>query len=254
MFLEMHFRSEELKRETQVNILIPDSGNKNGAPYKTLWLLHGLLDDCTGWMRYTSIERYANEYGIAVVMPGVDRSWYTDTAYGANYFSFITRELPELYFSTFSQMSRKREDNILAGLSMGGYGAIKAALTYPEQYGAAVSLSGALDIPRHGAACSIDEWRSIFGYELNSPSELEGGKHDLFTLAKRIKDEGKEIPKLYIWCGTKDGLLHANRSFDRHLTELGIAHEYEESQGDHSWKWWDLHVQNGLSWVLRGQL
>lgn len=248
MFLEMNLKSAELNRQTQVHVLLPDD---NDAPCKVLWLLHGLSDNHTGWMRYTAIERYARKHRLAAVMPNVDRSWYADTAYGANYFSFVTKELPEACFKTFRQMSRKREDNIVAGLSMGGYGAIKAALCCPEQYGACISLSGSLDITRKGRPCNLSEWRSIFGFDMKDPLELEGSRHDLFSLAEKAKSEGKQLPRLYLWCGTEDHLIEINRTFDRHLTELGIDHEFETSEGDHSWKWWDLHIQSALEWALR---
>ena len=250
MFLEMNFKSNELKRQTQVFVLLPDKKEESNDTYKTLWLLHGLSDNHTGWMRYTTIEQYAKKHNFAVVMPNVDRSWYTDTAYDANYFSFITNELPELCFRTFRQMSRSREDNIVAGLSMGGYGAMKIALSYPEKYGSCISLSGSLDITRKGRPCNINEWRSIFGFDIESPQELEGSKHDLFALAAKAKSEKKEFPKLYMWCGTEDELLPINLLFDQHLTDLGIAHKFETSEGDHSWKWWDLHIQSALDWIL----
>ena len=250
MFLEMNLKSSQLKRQTQVNILIPDANKKTDAPYKTLWLLHGLSDNHTAWMRNTSIEHYAAEHRLAVVMPNVDRSWYADTAYDAHYFSFITKELPELCFKTFRQMSQCREDQIVAGLSMGGYGAIKIALSCPEQYGSCISLSGSLDITRKGRACNLNEWRSIFGFDMESPLELEGSKHDLFALASKIKAEGKQFPNLYMWCGTEDVLVDINRLFHQHLTELDVPHQFETSEGDHSWKWWDAHIKSGLDWIL----
>ena len=126
MFLEMSFHSKELRKTTQIYVLLPRVKGEATEKCKTLWLLHGLMGDHTSWMRNTSIERYAAEHGIAVVMPNVDRSRYTDTAYDANYFSFVTKELPELCRNTFQQMSANREDNIVAGLSMGGYGAMKS--------------------------------------------------------------------------------------------------------------------------------
>ena len=254
MFLEMNFKSVELKRVTQVYILIPDRKEGDDTPFKTLWLLHGRSSNHTSWMRNSSIERYAKRHRLAVIMPDADRSWYTDTVCGTNYFSYITKELPQLCFSTFSQLSQKREDNIVAGFSMGGYGAIKAAFTCPEQYGSCISLSGGLDItadlPKLGFSFNLDEFRGIFGFDLKSPTELKGSKHDLYALAEKNQSEGKPFPKLYIWCGTEDGLLPVNCSFDQHLTELGISHKFELSKGNHSWKWWDLHIQNGLAWTL----
>lgn len=250
MFLEMHFKSKELKRAVTVNVLIPDALAFADQSFRTLWLLHGLSDDQNGWMRYTSIERYANEHRLAVVMPGVERCWYTNTAYEANYFDFVARELPAFCRGLFRGMSEKREDNLVAGLSMGGYGALKLALTCPEQYGACISLSGSLDITRKGRPCNLKEWQSIFGYGLQSPLELEGSEHDLFALAARNQAEGKLFPRLYLWCGTEDTLMEVNRRFDHHLTALGVPHAFESSEGDHSWRWWDMHIQDGLQYVL----
>lgn len=251
MFLEMDFRSKELGKSTQVNILLPERKDEANEPCKVLWLLHGLSDDHTGWMRYTAIERYAIKHRLAVIMPNVDRSWYTNTAYGVNYFSYITKELPELCRATFRTLSEKREDNIVAGLSMGGYGALKAALTFPEQYGSCIALSGSLDVTRKGRSYNLEEWRSIFGFDMQSALELEGSAQDLFALATSAK--AKALPNFYLWCGLEDSLIRVNRLFDQHLSELEIPHVFRESEGDHSWKWWDLHIQNALEWALGKQ-
>lgn len=253
MLLETKFYSKELTKHVQLNVLIPGKFRNTNEPYKTLWLLHGLSDDHSAWMRNSCIERYANENGIAVVMPDVYRSWYTNTAYDANYFNFISKELPEVCHGLFKGMSEKREDNIVGGLSMGGYGALKLALSCPEQYGACISLSGSLDITRKGRHCNLNEWRSIFGFDMESPLELEGSEHDLFALAAKNKSEGKPFPKLYMWCGVDDSLINVNREFDRLLTELEIPHTFETSEGDHTWKWWDLHIQDGIKYVLNDE-
>jgi S-formylglutathione hydrolase FrmB len=177
-------------------------------------------------------------------MPCVDRSWYTDTAYGKKYFTFITEELPAKMAHFFKGYSSAREDNLTMGLSMGGYGAVKSALTCPEKYGFCASLSGSLDITRKNRPYDLDEWRSIFGFDLKSAAELEGTKHDLFALA----GEAKDFPYIYMWCGTEDPLIEANSNFSSHLTALGIAHTFETSEGNHSWKYWDLHIQNALAY------
>ena len=248
MLLELNFSSKELKKSTQVNVLIPDS-IKEGEMLKTVWLLHGLAGDFKSWMRYSAIERYANQHHLAVIMPDADRSWYANTAYGRNYFNYIAKELPELCRKTFKMLSGNREDQIVAGLSMGGYGAFKLALTYPEQYGYCISLSGSLDITRKGRPCDLNEWRSIFGFDLESPLALEGTEHDLFTLAQKNKKEGTVFPEIFMWCGTEDSLMAVNQQFEEHLLTLGVAHICKYSEGDHSWKWWDLHIQDALNWL-----
>lgn len=251
-YLEMNFRSHALNMNVPVTVILPEVGTTGpvgGAPegtYKTLYLLHGLCGNHTDWSRKTSIERYASDHGIAVVMPAVARSWYTDTVYGANYFTFVTQELPHVCRSYFKGMSDRREDNLIGGLSMGGYGAIKAALTYPEQYSACVILSSALDITRKGRNYSLPEWQSIFDYEMKDALELEGSCHDVYALARKNAAEKKPFPKLYMWCGTEDTLITPNREFHGLLEQLGVPHCYEESTGTHNWKYWDPMIQRGL--------
>ena len=254
MFLEMNYPSEALRQNVSVNVILPNSacvGGEASAPYKTLYLLHGLSGDHTSWMRNTAIERYAAKYNIAVVMPAVARSWYTDTQYGAEYFTFVSRELPEVCRSYFQGLSDKREDNFVAGLSMGGYGALKVALTYPENFAGCISLSGSLDITRKNRPTDIREWRVNFDFAMETPLELEGSEHDLFALARRKNAEGAEFPKIYLWCGTEDSLITVNRNFNALLNELAVKHFYAESEGNHSWKWWDLHIQNALEFMFK---
>ena len=247
MYLQTHVYSRQLGKNVQLNLLLPQSYE---GSYKTLWLLHGLSDDHTAWLRNSTIEKVAEKLGIAVVMPNADRSWYTDTVGGDKYYSFIAYELPALLRSHFKGMSAKREDNIVAGLSMGGYGALKFALTKPESYFACISLSGAVDITRKNRPCNLALWRSLFDYSMKSPDELEGGEHDLFALAEKCVKSGAELPKIYMWCGTEDTLISANDRFHGHLEALGVTHTYKTSEGDHSWKWWDMHIQSGLKSIL----
>ncbi len=249
MFFELNLYSKELKMNTQVSVILPDTVEE-GKSYKTLWLLHGLKGDHTSWMRNSSIERYAHKYKIAVVMPNVQRSWYTDTAYGMNYFSYITKELPEICRSHFKGMSEKREDNIVAGLSMGGYGALKAALRCPLQYGACISLSGSLDICRRGRPLYTKEWKALFDFELQDALELEGGENDLFALVRKNHREGLPFPKIYLWCGEEDSLLPISEQFHFLLATFGISHRYHHSEGDHSWRWWDQEIRPALAYVL----
>ena len=249
MISELNFLSKELKKDTCVTIILPNDISE-GKPFKTLWLLHGLMGDHTSWIRRSSIESYVKKQNIAVVMPSVDRSWYTNTAYGVNYFNYVAYELPSLMRATFKNYSDKREDNLVAGLSMGGYGALKLALTCPGNYAACISLSGSLDVTRKGRAYNIDEWRSIFGYSINSAEDLEGGEHDLFELTQRNAASSVAFPNIYMWCGTEDSLIEINRKYDSLLTQLSVPHSYEESEGDHSWRYWDIHIKNALKYIL----
>lgn len=252
-FLDVHFHSDALGRSVAVNVILPENvGTMIGMEttcsqgVKTIYLLHGLTDDHTTWMRRSSIERYATERGIAVVMPNVDRSWYTDTTYGAKYFTYITEELPAICSKFFKQISGKREDTYIAGLSMGGYGAVKAAFTYPEKYAGCASLSGALDVQECYKKYAQGEWESIFG-----DVHYEGSKHDVFALADTVGDRCTQLPKVFMWCGLDDGLLDCNRRFHDHLEKLDIPHVYTESEGRHAWKWWDIHIPNAIDYLLK---
>ena len=133
--IDLKFYSQMLGMQTEAYIIVPQrstvgeigiDGKKDNKEYKTLYLLHGLSDDHSIWLRRTSIERYAADYGICVVMPCGGKSFYTDMKYGMKYFSYITEELP-CVVEEFLKVSNKREDRCIAGLSMGGYGALKAA-------------------------------------------------------------------------------------------------------------------------------
>ncbi len=257
-FFEMHYHSDALRMGVSVNVIIPESAKtligmqtSDQERYKTLFLLHGLSDDHSIWMRRTSIVRYAAEHGIAVVMPSVNRCWYTDTAYGANYFTFISQELPKVCRGFFKGMSDKREDTLIAGLSMGGYGAMKVALKCPETFGGCASLSGAFDIFAPRRLAGLAEWQGIFGFDLQDPSQLQGSEQDVYALVSKNAEAGIEFPKLYLWCGESDTLAECNRQMDALLTEHQIPHLYAESEGNHSWKWWDLHIQDALSYLLK---
>src|SRR6185503_13247898 len=172
---EIKFFSETLGLLSSMYVLLPkrtmpEMKSKRSPKYKTLYLLHGHSDDHTAWQRYTSIERYAEDLNLAVVMPAVHLSFYNDMAHGGKYWQFISEEVPTLVRDIFP-LSAERKDNFVAGLSMGGYGAFKMALTHPERFAAAASLSGAVDIsevvrvkkedPANKAW--LEEMRTVFG-------------------------------------------------------------------------------------------
>ncbi len=258
-FLDVHCFSDALGLSVAFHVILPQksarqigmAGGEARAQYPTLYLLHGLSDDHTIWMRRTSIERYASAKNIAVVMPAVARSFYQDMATGANYWTFLSEELPALCQQWFP-LSTAREDRFAAGLSMGGYGALRLGLAKPDQFAAAASLSGALDIAkrlreagREGSRMSKAEWQGIFGQDLKG----EGTDADLFTLSQKLATSALPKPKLYLCCGTEDGLLGDNRDFRRHLDSIHLDHTYEESAGTHEWGYWDAQIQRVLDWL-----
>jgi S-formylglutathione hydrolase FrmB len=136
-----------LPQATQAQVGVTSARDSDGDGPPVLYLLHGMSDDHTAWLRYTSIERYAAAAGLAVVMPAAARSFYTDEAQGHAFWALVADELPEIV-SSFFRVSTRPERTYVAGLSMGGYGAVKLALARPRQFAGAASLSGALDIVR----------------------------------------------------------------------------------------------------------
>lgn len=246
--LHIDFFSRALGRSAQMDAILPDARGTAEKPWKTLYLLHGMTDDYTAWQRWTSIERYAEEYGIAVIMPDTRLGWYTDTAAGERYFSFVSDELIRISRRMFPSLSHQKEDTFVAGLSMGGYGAMKCALKKPETFCKAASLSGALDI--YGVT-QLDPplgekgyWEDIFG-----PIEaIKGSENDVFAAAEALT---ADRPELFMWCGTEDFLYTMNTAMRDHLMKLGYKLTYSESSGDHNWKYWDREIQNVLAWMLQ---
>ncbi|NUU74848.1 alpha/beta hydrolase [Paenibacillus xylanilyticus] len=250
--IKCDFYSDALGLSTSMHVILPQQthtqigmDNVSGKGlHPTLYLLHGLSDDDSIWLRRTSIERYVANLGIAVVMPQVHRSFYTDMAEGGRYWTFISEELPALARSFFP-LSAKREDNYVAGLSMGGYGAFKLALRKPEQYAAAASLSGALDIAAHmdrnaSSALQQAELQRIFG------PQVAGTENDLIHL---LKESQGQRPLLYQCCGTEDFLYEDNQSFRQACTQTDFQLTYEEGPGGHDWAYWDAKIQNVLNWL-----
>ena len=256
-FLDVHCFSDALGLSVSFHVLLPQktarqigmAGGEERAQYQTLYLLHGLSDDHTIWMRRTSIERYAAAKNIAVVMPAVARSFYQDMASGPKYWTFLSEELPALCQQWFP-LSPKREDNFAAGLSMGGYGALRLGLARPDKFAAAASLSGALDLARRlreagreGSRIDKAEWTGIFG------PELKGEGADLYPLAQKLAASAQPKPRLYLCCGTDDDLLADNRDFRRHLDSLHLENTYDEGPGHHEWGYWDAQIQRVLDWL-----
>ena len=236
----------------QTGSQISMQGAAGAGRHPTLYLLHGLTDDHTIWQRRTSIERYVAPLGLAVVMPAVHRSYYTDMARGYRYFTFVSEELPAIARSFFP-LSHEREDNFVAGLSMGGYGAFKMALSRPERFAAAASLSGALDRARSVARLKEDsEERRERQNGFGDLSELEGSENDLFFLAERMAEIRGQAPRLFQWCGTEDFLYEDNIRFRDHARKLGLDLTYEEGPGDHDWRYWDETIRRVTDWFAMG--
>ena len=251
-FIQTDIYSETLGTRCKLNAIIPlpvggkpNSPSTKAAPYQTLFLLHGLHSNFDVWSRYSSIERYANEKGLAIIMPEANRSFYTNMVHGYRYFDFFTNELPEIVSQLFP-LSQDRSDRFIAGLSMGGYGAFKLALNRPDLYSAAASLSGALDLTAVAdSETLLPEWPIIFGEN----QDISGTDHDLLELSQRYISENNPDLALYQCCGTEDYLYPSNQSFLKHSRSIGLNVDYEEGPGAHEWPYWDRQIQSVINWL-----
>ena len=227
--------SASLGFRTHLEVIIP----QNEAPAtKVLYLLHGLSDDCTAWCRQTRIYDYACQNNYIVIMPEVQRSFYSDMAHGSQYLTYVTKELPEICERLFN-IRHTRENTYVAGLSMGGYGAAKCALTRPEFYVACAGFSGAMDMKgrvettKNDDQLMLPEMKAILGESLIYPD-----KDDLFYLADQAAKLAQK-PRMLVICGDADFLIEDNRRFDAHLKTLNYGHTYLEWPGEHTWCFWE---------------
>lgn len=245
-FATINYFSGSLTKASSFNIVFPDDP-AIPRPWSVFYLLHGLSDDHTIWMRRTSIERYVAGLPLVVVMPDGGRGWYTNAVAkgGLAYEDDLIKDVIGLVDRTFP-VKAERSGRAIGGLSMGGYGALKLGLKHHEMFASVTSHSGALAFthrdPKDGLALS-PEFTAIFG------ENPKGGDEDPFALVERI-DHGR-IPALRIDCGKDDFLIEDNRAFHKHLEALHIKHEYEEFPGNHDWAYWDAHVQQAVAFHVR---
>ena len=232
-------------------VILPDPGRMGKIPLrrrKVLYLLHGLSDDASAWQRYTTIETTANAYGLVVVMPSVGRSFYADQPDGMHYFSYLSQELPAYLKSVFG-LAPKREDTLIAGLSMGGYGAMKMALNFPERFAAAASFSGMLSL-EFLRMYPNDPRNEKFAYLFGDLKKLHGSAHDPVTWLKNGAQNPAALPRLYASCGRQDDLYPLNQLFRAACQQFGIPLNYHEEDAKHDWLFWEQEVKRFIKLEL----
>jgi S-formylglutathione hydrolase FrmB len=247
-FLQCTLKSQALELETAVNLILPGDQPKWSAGARpVLYLLHGRGQNAHAWSRYTSLERYVEQYGLCVVMPEVQRSFYTDMAYGGAYFTYISEELPRLCETMF-RLENDPASTYVAGLSMGGYGALKLALAFPERFAGCAAFSSVADIRYRIANPGSEKRRleliGVFGSDLQPR-----GQDDLFALADRAAG-APHRPSMLLTCGTGAALYPLNTAFSAHLSNVGIAHSFQEWPGAHDWTFWDESLRRALAFFF----
>lgn len=240
-WLTINFESESLHMPVMLDVLIP----QGHGGYRQLYLLHGAGGDHTSWVTKSRVADYAEGKNVAVIMPSGNNKCYVNNRYGKDYFTFLTEELPRKCETWFS-LSEKRQDRYIAGMSMGGYGAVHAALKRPDLYAAAFSYSGLLDISERFEKPQGLDLYPVFGKK----EEFSTAEDDLYwiihNLAKEKKENVDNIPKIFITCGLQDKRIGMSREFYRAMKENGFTVSYAEEEGDHNWDYWDGCIRNTL--------
>jgi putative tributyrin esterase len=249
----VQFQSKLVGKTLPYNVLLPvdyDHPSSKTKRYPVIYLLHGLTGHYTNWFERTKLSDHAAPYNLIIVTPEGNDNWYTDsvTVPADKYESYIIEELLPDVQRRFRAVEA-REGRAIAGLSMGGYGALKFGVKYPETFAFAGSMSGALDVTSLkeadlGAFKFI--WRTIlpvFGPE-NSANRAANDLHKL--LLELQAEKIGALPYVYVDCGTEDPLLPSNRSLAEILVQKKIPHEYRQLPGSHNWAYWDQQVQEVL--------
>lgn len=250
-FQELKLESRLMKREMPYRVILPASyaNSDEKTYYPVIYLLHGLTGHFDNWTDKTKLTEYAAKYNFIIVTPEGGDGWYTDSATVPNdkYESYIIRELiPEIdkNFRTLAD----RDHRAVAGLSMGGYGAIKFGLKYPEKFALVGSFSGALGITSVTDKNS-QPWISKSVMNVYGGAESETRKaNDIFRIARETPAEKiKTLPFVYLDCGTEDFLINNNRDFAALLLEKKIPHEFRQLPGAHTWTYWNAQAREFLA-------
>ncbi|MCD8363757.1 MAG: esterase family protein [Lachnospiraceae bacterium] len=259
-FINMNFYSYYLGMETPLTVLLPEHRGK--APelinqnYPVLYLLHGHSNDNTTWIRSSNIEILIRDCDCIVVMPTAHRSFYANSLNGLPYEDYLVKELP-IVISNFFHASLKREDTYIAGISMGGYGALKYAMKYPEKYGHVACLSGAGDVydssERARRMSKVSDQKTnmdFLDHIFGSRENFLGSDNDLKTLVKKLDARTDiEQPQMYICCGESDPLYRNHlelKSLILNETKLDV--QFSELSGSHNWDYWNRELPRILQY------
>lgn len=259
-FLTVDFNTRNLSMHgTTVAVVLPETNDVPEHGWKTVTLLHGAGGNHMEWVRNTSIERYAEKRGIAVIMPDGGLSFYNDMTYGENYKTFITEELREFCAAHFNT-SVRREDNVLGGLSMGGIGSITVGLSRPDLYKSLICLSASnfpMEIfPKQFKNPPWGTWmksmRAIYGDAL--PDGFAGTEFDFYTLAKNCLESGVELPSIFHTIGEQESTdayasALAMRDFFLGMEGNPFNYKFIGYPGVHNWDFWDAHIEEALDYA-----
>lgn len=244
-------QSAALGRAMNYRVLLPTDYATSQRRYPVLYLLHGLGGDYKDWTTRTNLAEYSRTLSLIIVMPDGENSWYTNAANAQadRFEDYILTDLQADVVRKYRTIN-SRHGRTIAGLSMGGYGALKMALKRPGAFTVAASFSGAFSATRHAEMVRLirsedERLRRIFGDD-GSSVRME---NDLNALAAAAKPGS--APYIYIDCGVADGLLRSNREVVSALHQSGVAYEYHEVAGAHTWEYWDRRIRDFLPILMK---
>jgi len=275
--IHFNYRSEALERYTNISIVYPTDeyswkdgggarfmpGQKVRPPYtpgmkfQTIYLIHGGGDDHSLVYRYTNAERYAQEHRVMLVTPDIPNSFGVDTAYQVKYQTYLTEELPAIIQALFAS-SPRREDTFIMGYAMGGNAALGAAIARPDLYAACVDMSGGIGLTLRTETLKQelngDHFRNnfpLYNSTFGKAEDIEGSRFDLYATAKKQKESGAALSRIFIACGSREFIRERVEGDVKALKELGYPVSYEVAEGyDHNFDFWDLYIRKAMNELL----
>jgi S-formylglutathione hydrolase FrmB len=242
MLITMKHGSRALEMGKHVYVYIPEKKAPLGG-FKTLYLLHGYFGDYTDWIYTSHLISYAEKYDLVIVMPDGGNSYYVNHPKGLLYHDYITIDLRVRIEETF-HVSTKKQDRYIAGLSMGGFGALYLGLHHPELYSKIGALSPVVELEKMQdhfiKGERVYHFETLFGKETVKDSHL-----DLYHVLRNGTEQA-----LWLSCGESDFLIEENRRFHQFLKDQKIAHMYHFKQGSHDWNYWDQEIQEVLKFMI----
>jgi len=241
--LKINFMSKAIMRNVHVNVLIP----RATMGCKSLYLLHGMYGGEDEWLQKTKLINYLENKNLAVIMPCGENSFYVDNNFTGEQFGvFIGKELVNITRELLP-LSPKKEHTFIAGLSMGGFGAVRNGLKYSETFSHIAGFSSALIMDRlinPDPNAEVTHMNAAFYNTIfDGADALKTSDKNPEVLIKKLLEQGKDIPEIYLTCGTEDFLLEDNRKFVKFLQENNVKHTYTESMGAHDWVYWDKQIK-----------
>lgn len=237
MLITIKHTGKNMEFGKHLNVFVPD-GNPPVNGFRVLYLLHGYYGDFTDWLYMSNILRYQKPSDLIIVFPDASNSYYVNHPKGLQFEHYIIEDIITLIEQTF-KVSKRREDRYIAGLSMGGFGALYLGLKHRNMFSKLYSLSGVVfvsDVVKHLSTSRLYQFETLFDV-----NHLE--QYDLLTY---VTQDNKEDIKLTLYCGSEDFLYQDNVKFHHQLNEILFKHDFIVSKGSHDWNFWDEKIQDIL--------